>query len=105
MTANTEIGQQPIYRQQPVQTKKAVQVSEVLWHKNDPVIGRKVGSGITILIESHQATLWSQLVEDGTRMATTPKRTVHIDAIGLDGKTLDHLSQQYGYVIRRLQGC
>ena len=104
MTANTEIGQQPIYRQQPVQTKKAVQVSEVLWHKNDPVIGRKVGSGITILIKSYQTTLWSQLLEYGAGMTATPKSAIHVDTVGLDGETLDHLSQQYRYVIRRLQG-
>ena len=85
MAAYTKICQHTIYFADLMQTKHALQVTEILRHKNYARIFRHIFLRIRILVKSNQFSFSTQLFQYSFAMSTATKCAIHIHTIGLNG--------------------
>src|SRR5215207_1486861 len=80
VTAHTQVRKYSIHFPKTIEAKKAMEVTEVLRNKNDPVIGRNILLCICILVKSYQPSIFIQLLQDGLAMTAAAKGAVNIYA-------------------------
>ena len=97
---DAEVGQHPVHLSDAVIAQEGSEITEVAADKDEPrIVGRGVGLGVGVLIESEKSAVGAQSTEDGTAMAAAAEGDVYIDAIRRQVERLQTFVEQGGDVV------
>ena len=68
-------------------------------HSRQPRVFWRATDGFDVLIEGEELPVRSEALQDGTCVTSASEGGVDVDAVGIDGKSVDGLAEQCWYVI------
>ena len=99
MARHTKVGQQTVDAAHAIEAQKTLQVAEILANQAETLVVDSVARSVAVAVESVEAPVGSQALQDGTRVATAAKRHVDINPVRPDVQPLKALIQHHRYVI------
>ena len=74
---------------------------EILMYQLEPRVVNGIGQGIGVLVKSIEVPIGSQVRQDSTRVAATPKGGVHIGPVRTNVQILDAFIEHHRLMVHR----
>ena len=112
VTRHAEVGQQAVDMVDAVVAHPVAQVAEIGPDEGEARVVDKAPCtvavllglqdillGVGILVEAVEVAVGAKAAQNLARVASATERDIHINTVGLDGKSVDALFQKHGYVV------